>query len=116
MTVKMTIRADRRQRGERLRRATGRQDPSRSAKGPQDTVGRKWLTACRNVRRGFSAGGCIMAFHFSARSGAIGALLLAAGCMAGESSGGSPEIAAGSGSGGGSGAAATKLVSVTDLT
>jgi len=57
-----------------------------------------------------------MAFHFSARSGAIGALLLAAGCMAGESSGGSPELAAGSGSGGGSGTGATSLVSVTSLT
>jgi hypothetical protein len=58
-----------------------------------------------------------MAFHFSARSGAIGALLLAAGCMAGESTG-SPELAtgSGSGSGGGSGTGATKLVSVTNLT
>ena len=57
-----------------------------------------------------------MAFHFSARSGAIGALLLAAGCMAGESSGGSPELAAGSGSGGGSGTGAISLVLVTSLT
>jgi hypothetical protein len=56
-----------------------------------------------------------MAFHFSARSGAIGALLLAAGCMAGESTG-SPELAGASGSGGGSGTGASKLVSVTSLT
>ncbi len=56
-----------------------------------------------------------MAFHFSARSGAIGALLLAAGCMAGESTG-SPELAGASGSGGGSGTGASRLVSVTNLT
>jgi hypothetical protein len=56
-----------------------------------------------------------MAFHFSARSGAIGALLLAAGCTAGESMGGSPELA-GSGSNGGGGAGASQLVSVTNLT
>src|SRR3954469_25166528 len=56
-----------------------------------------------------------MAFHFSARSGAIGALLLAAGCMSGESTGGSPELAGGGGSGGGSGPGAAPLVSVTNL-
>jgi hypothetical protein len=56
-----------------------------------------------------------MAFHFSARSGAIGALLLAAGCMAGESTG-SPELAGATGSGGGSGTGTSKLVSVTNLT
>jgi hypothetical protein len=57
-----------------------------------------------------------MAFHFSARSGAIGALLLAAGCMSGESTGGSPELAGGSGSGGPGGTGASQLVSVTTLT
>jgi hypothetical protein len=56
-----------------------------------------------------------MAFHFSARSSAIGALLLAAGCMSGESTGGSPELAGGGGSGGGSGPGAAPLVSVTNL-
>jgi hypothetical protein len=55
-----------------------------------------------------------MAFHFSARSGAIGALLLAAGCMAGESMGGSPELAGGGGSGGG-GPGSASLVGVTNL-
>lgn len=59
-----------------------------------------------------------MAFHFSARSGAIGALLLAAGCMSGESTGASPELVGGGGggSGGGGGPGASKRVSVTDLT
>lgn len=56
-----------------------------------------------------------MAFHFSARSGAIGALLLAAGCMAGESMGGSPELGGSEANGGGVGAGAS-LVSVTNLT
>ena len=55
-----------------------------------------------------------MAFHFSARSGAIGALLLAAGCMAGESTGGSPELVGGEGSGGG-GPGSSQLVSATNL-
>lgn len=55
-----------------------------------------------------------MAFHFSARSGAIGALLLAAGCMAGESMGGSPELAGGGGSGG-VGPGSASLVGVTNL-
>lgn len=57
-----------------------------------------------------------MAFHFSARSGAIGALLLAAGCMAGESTGGSPELGGSGANGGGIGAGASQLVSVTNLT
>ncbi len=56
-----------------------------------------------------------MAFHFSAKSGAIGALLLAAGCMASESSGGSPELAGGDGAASGSGTGASALVSVTNL-
>jgi hypothetical protein len=57
-----------------------------------------------------------MAFHFSVRSAAIGALLLAAGCMSGESTGADPEVTGAAGSGGGSGTEAAALVSVTDLT
>jgi hypothetical protein len=56
-----------------------------------------------------------MAFHFSAKSSVIGALLLAAGCMSGEGTGASPELAGGGGSGG-SGAGSSQLVSVTGLT
>jgi hypothetical protein len=56
-----------------------------------------------------------MAFHFSAKSGVIGALLLAAGCMSGEGTGASPELVGGGGSGG-SGTGASQLVSVTGLT
>lgn len=57
-----------------------------------------------------------MAFHFSARSGAIGALLLAAGCMAGEGTGGSPELAGPPGSNAGGSGAVASQVSVTNLT
>jgi hypothetical protein len=56
-----------------------------------------------------------MAFHFSAKSGVIGALLLAAGCMSGEGTGASPELVGG-GSSGDSGTGSSQLVSVTGLT
>src|SRR4051812_5214802 len=58
-----------------------------------------------------------MAFHFNAKGGVIGALLLAAGCMSGQSSGASPELVGGDGSGSGSGTsvAVSDQVSVTTL-
>jgi hypothetical protein len=56
-----------------------------------------------------------MTFHLSARSSVIGALLLAAGCMSGESAGSSADLAGGSGGARGSGPGPSKLVSVKNL-
>jgi uncharacterized protein (TIGR03118 family) len=59
-----------------------------------------------------------MAFHISARTSAIAALLLAAGCMSGEGTGSKFDLGTGNGSdntGGATGTATSKLVSVTNL-
>ena len=58
-----------------------------------------------------------MAFHISARTSAIAALLLAAGCMSGESTGSKFDLGTGNGSDkGGTGSSASALVAVTTLT
>jgi uncharacterized protein (TIGR03118 family) len=58
-----------------------------------------------------------MAFHISARTSAIAALLLAAGCMSGESTGSKVDLGTGNGSDkGGTGSSASALVTVTTLT
>jgi uncharacterized protein (TIGR03118 family) len=85
-------------------------DPPRR-RGP---VAGEWRTACRNLGRGFPQEDFTMAFHISARTSALAALLLA-GCTSGSGTGSKVELGTGQGSGG-DGSSTSKLVTVTNLT